>query len=61
MLLLMCGLWVVVCGSLIHHDAMALNGFALCFALPSECGFLKHVHVHEAVLVLFVRVNAADE
>ena len=55
-----CGLWVVECGSLIHHAAMALNGFVLCFALP-ERGFLKHVHVHETVLVLFLRVNAPDE
>jgi len=57
MLLLVCGLWFVVCGSLIHHAAMALNGFVLL----SKRGFLKHVHVHEAVLVLFLRVNAADE
>ena len=56
MLLLVCGLWFVVCGLLFHHAAMALNGFAL-----SKCGLLKHVHVHEAVLVLFLRVNGADE
>lgn len=43
---------------LIYHDATALNEFALCFAL-SECGFLKHIHVHEPVLVLFLRVNGA--
>ena len=29
--------------------------------LCAECGFLKHIHVHEPVLVLLLRVNGADQ
>lgn len=38
---------------------MTFNEFTL--APSAKRGFLKYVHVHEAVLVLFLRVNAADE